>query len=70
MIGPVNGTYIYYVELRDSTTKSLKNRFTISLRMTKVEVTSPININLPFELWALINKASLAYYVPPVSPLT
>jgi hypothetical protein len=69
MVGPVNGTYIYYVELRDSTTKSLKNRFTMSLVMTKVTVTSPININLPFDLWAVINKGSLPYYVPPVNPL-
>lgn len=65
---PVNGTYIYFVELKDAQTLALKSRFTLSLVMTKVAVTSPININLPFNLWAEINRASLPYYVPPVAP--
>jgi hypothetical protein len=38
MTGPVNGTYIYYVELRQKETREIMQRFTLSLVMTKIKI--------------------------------
>jgi hypothetical protein len=61
----VNGTYIYKVDLTTLATGST-TRSTITLKMAIASSSKVgININMPFDIWYSLNKASLPFYAPP-----
>ena len=58
-VDKVNGTYLYYIEMEDVTTKVL-TRKTYTLKMEKASIKSVgISINLPFDIWYALHKNSI-----------